>query len=400
MAKKTARKTTTKKTARKSTTPRTARPASTKKSAAGRRGKKPTNEKIIELAQAVVAQAAKSRDPSLEIPLRTLSNANYNKAKRIIEMGDRTATRNFFDLNKAKTFMQTLLIASGCKTLIDEDKNVSIRGLYYLTKHTIPGTNEKTFNDQSESDPVIEDLEVALDSLREELHVFADSRGAIAGNLTVVSTGDEIDLRRMGAGGFAIPSIVEPDVFQFRRCNAKFVLHVEKGTVWSRFNEDKFWQKHNCILTHGSGQPPRGVRRLLHRMHNELGLPIYCLLDNDPWGYYIYSVIKQGSINLAFESRRMAVPDAKFIGVRSRDYEDYGLSDDVKIAVDDKDIKRAKQILNYPWFKGKKDWEKEIAAMLKHGFKMEVESLLTKSISFVTETYVPERMKQRSKWLD
>ena len=96
----------------------------------------------------------------------------------------------------------------------------------------------------------------------------------------------------------------------------------------------------------------------------------------------------------------MAVPDARFIGVRARDYEDYDLSDDVKIAVDDKDIKRAKQILNYPWFKGKKEWEKEIAAMMKHGFKMEVESLLTKSISFVTETYLPEKLKRRSHWLD
>ena len=135
-------------------------------------------------------------------------------------------------------------------------------------------------------------------------------------------------------------------------------------------------------------------------MNKELGLPIYCLLDNDPWGYYIYSVIKQGSINLAFESGRMAVPNAKLIGVRSSDFEDYGLSDDVKIAIDDKDIKRAKQIMNYPWFQGKRDWKKEIDAMLRHGFKMEVESLLTKSISFVTETYVPERLKQRSKWLD
>ena len=289
---------------------------------------------------------------------------------------------------------------SGCKRLIDEDKSVSIRGLYYLSKHTIQGTNEKTFNDQNESDPIIEDLEVALGALREELHVFASSRGSIAGNLTIVSKGDVIDLRRMGAGGFGIPGIAEPDVLQFKKCDAKFILHVEKDTVWQRFNEDKFWKKHNCILTHGNGQPPRGVRRLLHRLHDELKLPLYCLLDNDPWGYYIYSVIKQGSINLAFESRRMAVPDARFIGVRARDYEDYDLSDDVKIAVDDKDIKRAKQILNYPWFKGKKEWEKEIAAMMKHGFKMEVESLLTKSISFVTETYLPEKLKRRSHWLD
>jgi DNA topoisomerase-6 subunit A len=149
----------------------------------------------------------------------------------------------------------------------------------------------------------------------------------------------------------------------------------------------------------GAATPPP-VRRLLHRMHHELGLPVYCLLDNDPWGFYIYSVIKQGSINLAFESARMAVPDAKFLGVRSRDYEDFDLSDDVKIAIDNKDIKRAKQILAYPWFKGKKDWEKEIAVMLQHGFKMEVESMLTKSITFVTEEYVPQRLKQKNKWLD
>ena len=373
----------------------------TKKPTARGKGKKsPTAGKIVALAESVAATAAKKRDPAFQIPLRTLSNARFNKRKGIIEMGGKAATRNFFDLGKAKSFMQTLLIASGCKRLIDEDKNVSIRGLYYLSKHTIPKTNEKTFDNQSESDPIIEDLEVSLESLREELHVYASSRGNIAGNLTVVSNGDEIDLRRMGAGGMGIPSIVEPGVFDFRKCEAKFILHVEKDTVWQRFNEDKFWQKHNCILTHGGGQPPRGVRRLLHRMNTELKLPVYCLLDNDPWGYYIYSVIKQGSINLAFESGRMAVPAARLIGVRSRDYEEYGLSDDVKIAIDDKDIKRSKQIMNYPWFAGKKEWKKEIDAMLRHGFKMEVESLLTKSISFVTETYVPQRLKQRGKWLD
>lgn len=374
--------------------------ATATKSRKGGGSKSKAAEKIRGLAETVARFADKKKDPSIDIPMRTLSNANFNKSRGIIEMGDKSANRNFFDLGKARSFMQTLLIASGCKRLIDEDKTVSIRGLYYLSKHTIKGTSEKTFNDQAESDPIIEDLEVALESLREELHVFASSRGTIAGNLTIVSKGDEIDLRRMGTGGWQIPGIVEPDVLQFKKCEAKFILHVEKDTVWQRFSEDKFAQKNNCIITHGNGQPPRGVRRLLSRMHNELGLPIYCLLDNDPWGYYIYSVIKQGSINLAFESQRMAVPAARFLGVRSRDYEEFGLSDDVKIAIDNNDIKRAKQIMNYPWFKGKREWEKEIDLMLKHGFKMEVESFLTKSISFVTETYVPQRLKQKNLWLD
>jgi DNA topoisomerase-6 subunit A len=316
----------------------------------------------------------------------------WNEKARILEMGDSKQRRNLFNLGQAKKFMQTLLLAKGCKELIDRGKTSSLRGMYYAGLHTIEGTNEKTFDDQSESDAILEDLEVTLDSLREELHVFAKKRGTMVGNITIIDSGDEIDCRRMGTGGYAIPSICEPDVIQFKDCEAEFVLHVEKDTVWSRFNEDKFWRDHNCILTEGSGQPPRGVRRLLHRLHHELGLPIYCLLDCDPWGHYIYSVIKQGSINLAFESQRMAVPDAKFIGIRAEDYERCELSDDVKISLNDRDVSRAKQIMNYPWFKAKRHWQREIKRMLSNGFKMEVESLITKDISYVTEVYVPERL--------
>ncbi|MFM8986187.1 MAG: hypothetical protein ACKONH_09050 [Planctomycetia bacterium] len=43
-----------------------------------------------------------------------------------------------------------------------------MRGLYYLLKHTIEGTREETFATQEECDPIIEDLEVTLESLREQ----------------------------------------------------------------------------------------------------------------------------------------------------------------------------------------------------------------------------------------
>jgi DNA topoisomerase-6 subunit A len=370
-----------------------------KKAAASSRGTtvsaqrdKQTLKKIGGLGERVVKSSLAQRDPFVDIPLRTVSNMRFNKSKRILEMGANTQRRNLFNLGQAKKFMQTVLLAKGCKDLVEANKTLSLRGMFYKSLHTITGTNEKTFNDQSESDAILEDLEVTLDGLREELHVFAKKRGTMVGNITIVDNGDEIDCRRMGTGGYAIPSICEPNVIQFRKCEADFVLHVEKDTVWSRFNEDRFWEEHNCILTEGSGQPPRGVRRLLHRLNRELGLPIYCLLDCDPWGHYIYSVIKQGSINLAFESQRMAVPDAKFMGIRAIDYERCELSDDVKISLNERDIARAKQIMNYPWFKDKKPWQKEIKRMLSNGFKMEVESLITKDISYVTETYVPERL--------
>jgi DNA topoisomerase-6 subunit A len=292
-------------------------------------------------------------------------------------------------------------VAQGCKRLLDQGKSTSLRGLFYMLKHTIEGAKENTFDEQTECDTIIEDVEVLLDSIREELHLYAENRGAMVGNITITDKGDTIDCARMGSGGYAIPSIVEPEVVELdpKKCDAKFILHVEKGTVWQRFNEDKFWKTHNCILTHGSGQPPRGVRRMLHRLHNELKLPIYCVLDNDPWGYYIYSVIKQGSINLAFESQRMAIPDAKYLGLRSIDFERCKLSDSVKIALNESDRKRAKQIAQYPWFEKKKKWQAEIQRMLKNDFKLEVESLISKDISYVTEVYVPERLAEQD-WLD
>ena len=80
--------------------------------------------------------------------------------------------------------------------LVDADKTASIRQIYYLAKHSIKGAKEKTFDSQDESDPIIEDLEVALQALREELHVFADSKGALLGELTFVDSGDTIDARR------------------------------------------------------------------------------------------------------------------------------------------------------------------------------------------------------------
>ncbi|NDG62562.1 MAG: DNA topoisomerase IV subunit A [Planctomycetes bacterium] len=377
----------------------TSTPVKVNRSVSNQATREKTLGKILDLGKSVAKSALAETDPFVDVPSRTMSNTTYNEVRKLLQMGDATLRRNLFNTGQARKFMQMVLLSKGCKDLLQAQKTLSLRGMYYMSLHTIAGTKEKTFDDQEESDGILEDIEVAIATLRENLHLFAKKRGTMVGNITVIDNGDSIDCRRMGTGGYAIPSICEPSVVQFGKCEAKFVLHVEKDTVWSRFNEDRFWEKHNCILTEGSGQPPRGVRRLLYRLNKELGLPVYCLLDCDPWGHYIYSVIKQGSINLAFESERMAIPDAKYLGIRSGDFVRCELSDDVKISLNDRDIERAKQIAEYPWFIKKKHWQKEIQLMIRNGFKMEVESLITKDISYVTETYVPERLKAKD-WID
>jgi DNA topoisomerase-6 subunit A len=359
---------------------------------------KETAQKIEKLAESVMRSVKGGKSPFIEIPIRSLANVKFNEKRRLVELGSQRQKRYFFNVAMAKKFMQTFLVSDACKELVESGKTTSIRDLYYITKHTIGDSKQNTFEEQDESDPIIEDLEVALDALREELHLFASRKGSMVGPITIRDTGDTIDLRRMGSGGWAVPSIVEENVIEFVKHEAKYILLIEKDAVWTRFNEDKFWRREKCIILQGGGQPPRGVRRLVQRLHSELKLPVYVLVDNDPWGFYIYSVMKQGSINLAYESMRMAVPDARFVGLSSFDKDKYKLPSNVAIKMDDGDNNRAKQMLAYPWFQAKQ-WQREISEMVRSGLKFELEALSRRGISFITEEYLPKKLKDRD-WLE
>jgi DNA topoisomerase-6 subunit A len=361
---------------------------------------KPTvvEKKLVGVADIVITAAEKKKDPTIAIPVRALSNVEFNEKRGLIEMGKRKQARSFFNVGMAKKFMQTVLVADALSELQRANLTTSLREIYYRTKHTIKNSHENTLDTQDESDPIIEDLEVTLTALREELHVRAENAGSIVGPVVFVDDGDRVDCTRLGKGGYSVPSIVEPEYLQISRCTADFVLLVEKGTQWNRLSEDKFWRRYNCVLLTGNGQPPRGVRRLARRLNEEKGLPVYVLVDNDPWGYYIYSVIKQGSINLAFESQRMAIPKAKFIGLSSADPEAYGLPRNVGIKLNDKDTARAKELLNYRWFQ-KKEWQVEIKRMLASGLKYELDALANKDFQYLTKKYLPRKLKEKD-WLD
>src|SRR6059036_110136 len=355
-------------------------------------------KKLVGVADVVITAAQRRKDPTLAIPVRSLSNVTFNQRRGLIEMGKRKQARSFFNVGMAKKFMQTVLVADALCELQRANLTTSLREIYYRTKHTIKNSHENTLDTQDESDPLIEDLEVTLEALREELHVRAENSGAVVGPLVLVDDGDRVDCTRLGKGGYSVPSIVEPEYIQITKCTADFVLLVEKGTQWNRLSEDKFWRRYNCILLTGNGQPPRGVRRLTRRLLEEYHLPVYALVDNDPWGYYIYSVVKQGSINLAFESERMAIPKAKFVGLSSADPDTYGLPRNVGINLNDKDVSRAKELLKYRWFQ-KKEWQEEIKRMLATGLKYELDALANKDFRYLTKTYLPKKLKERD-WLD
>src|SRR6185436_17919557 len=142
---------------------------------------KKTVAKIEKLAESVLKTVGSGKNPALDIPVRSLANVSWSEKRRLVELGAQKQKRYFFNVSMARKFMQTFLVSEACKELIDAGKTTSIRDLYYMTKHTLGERRENTFEEQAESDPIIEDLEVTVDALREELHLFADPKGAMVG---------------------------------------------------------------------------------------------------------------------------------------------------------------------------------------------------------------------------
>ena len=349
------------------------------------------NKKLKDLANKLIKEINMKENPNIEIPVRALSNIIYDKKTRQLSLGDKTSKRYYFNVGHAKKFMQTLMVGSFCKGLINENIHASIRDMYYNLKRTFPDSNENTFDEQNESDPIIVDLEVALDTLREQLHLTTDRKGIVSGNVSIEDRGDIINWSKLGSGGWSIPSTVNE--ISFKKVEADFVLVVEKNAGFERLHEDKFWQKQNCILIGTGGQPSRGTRLLIQRLNKEQKLPVYVFTDSDAYGWYIYSVIKSGSISLAHVSDRISTPNARFIGLTISDIIKYDLNK-MTIKAKEIDIKRAKELQQYAWFK-KPEWQKEINLMIDKGIKAEIEALSNRGLKFMSQEYLPEKIKNK-----
>src|SRR2546427_533662 len=68
-------------------------------------------KKLVGVADVVITAAQRRKDPTLAIPVRSLSNITFNELKGLIEMGKAMQARSFFNVGMAKKFMQTVLVA-------------------------------------------------------------------------------------------------------------------------------------------------------------------------------------------------------------------------------------------------------------------------------------------------
>lgn len=357
---------------------------------------------IERVAAEVAEQIARGDLPQLLLPVRGLGNVTYDADKGYFELGDAQKLRTL-DISTARVFAQTLRLMAASRSMVEDDDFATKREAYYISKNW----GECRFDSQNESDAVMDDIEAlaSRDGLsREQLRFYPEAHGgAVAGELTVIDrhpqSGEaiEIDCRGFGSGAYTIPHAVEQLQFRTR---ARFILAIETGGMFQRLNNHRFWEQSNCILVELGGVPTRATRRFVRRLADAQGLPVYCFVDCDPYGFAnIYRTLKVGSGNAAHINRFFCVPQARFLGVTPQDIVDFHL-EDATHPLTKGDIKRARDALaNDPFFRAEPRWQAAIEQLLGMGVRAEQQALAKWGLNYVIEEYLPRKLALADEFL-
>ncbi len=352
---------------------------------------------IVECAQQVREEIEVGKKPQLSMPKRSLSNVHYNPSTGYFKLKRGRITRTL-TYNTVKSFAQTLRMMELSKESVDAGEEVSKREAYYISKNW----GDARFDEQPESDTVMEDIEAMFGLNREQLGFVPEEKGGeVAGPLTVIDsdrqTGERIpiDCTRMGRGAYSVPISVEELEFE---TGADFILAIETAGMFQRLNTHAFWREANCILVSMGGVPTRACRRFIRRLSEEHDLPVYAFVDGDPYGYAnIYRTLKVGSGNSAHINEFFCVPEARLLGVTPYDIEQYELPTH---PLGETGVKRAKDILkNDPFFQHYARWRKAIEKMLKMNQRVEQQAFAKHSLNFVIDAYLPEKLAAPDQFL-
>ncbi len=345
--------------------------------------------RLLTLPKKLIDQGKEVNIPHIRLPSRTRGNIIFDENFRVWVYGNKLTTRSAKKKDEALGILKTLYVVDFFKNQVEIGKSSTLRELYYISENW---GKLVRFNEQQESDKLIEDLEIILHLQREDFRMHPEEDGAsILGNLRIrepTNRGirDIHCLDDVGETGYSIPTNV--DKLEFLDYDADFVIAVETGGMFMRLREEKFDEKFRSILVHLKGQPARATRRFLRRLNTELGLPVVVFTDCDPWSFRIYASVAYGAIKTAHLSEYIATPNAMFLGVKPSDIVEYDLPTD---RLKEQDINALEAELEDPRFQSE-FWEREIKLQLELGKKSEQQALAKYGLAYVVEEYLPNEL--------
>jgi DNA topoisomerase-6 subunit A len=332
----------------------------------------------------VIRSIQEEEFPVIDLPDRKTSNIVYDEKLNRYVLGPSKSRRDSRNIKHVRSFAQLMWVADFARQLLESSRTSSLRDLYYSSEAF--GID---FSDQAESDRIVMDLECLTGIPREFFGIYPEEHSSIYGQVIMEYTvpgyeGREIDLTVSPDGLPIGPAIVSAQPVS---TDAKMVLAVESGGMFSRLIETRAWERFGAVIVQLGGQPPRATRRLLRNLREKLNLPLCVFTDGDPWGMHIARVIISGSANAAHIGD-LTVPDADWIGVTPADIEQYSLPTEALTNADLKRLDDLARDVRYTSFK----WSKYIDEFRRLRVKAEQQAFSRHGMDFVVDTYLADKL--------
>lgn len=320
------------------------------------------------LAEKMLKDLENSKRPYLEAVKTSLDNSFYNSKVGYLTPGDKVV-RTELNVSSVQKLARVVFMMEIMLRNLDIGAVNTKRELYYICKGLIKGDKSYKpldFEDQAESDSIIDFIGDMLRVYREELNCFANDRGGqtYSNQLVVMETMPDgtkatIDLSTLGTSPF-MPKNRPQSLKLKAKKKIDFALVIESEGTANTLHTMGFTKRNNCILIGAQGVPSNGVRGWCKLIQEELGVPMYFFGDLDAYTMQnIFRTLKAGSAASLIRNADFSAPDVKFLGVLPEDVKKYDLPF-YKVKESDpaeaRALKKAKDALeNDPFFVDKKN---------------------------------------------
>ena len=334
--------------------------------------RKKTDEQVlqtlsIDLCSKLLEDLEKAKRPVIYATKCSLDNSIYDHKIGYFVPGDKKVATEL-NVGSVKKMTRTIFMLEILLRNLETGAVNTKRELYYISKGEIkhnPMLSPLDFEDQSESDEIIDFLCTLLESYREDLNIFANDRGGqtYSQNLIVteiLSDGSEavIDLSLLGTSPFQPKNRLQALKLSYKKNKPDFCLIVESEGTANTLVSNGFTKRNNCILLGSQGVPSNGVRGWCHLIQKELKIPMYFFGDLDAYTIQnIYRCLKAGSASSLIRNADFSAPNVRFLGVLPSDIKKYRLNDYPVKENDAQEVRALKKandaIKNDPFFKDK-----------------------------------------------
>lgn len=365
------------------------------------------------LAERMLKDLENSKRPYLEAVKTSLDNSFYNSKVGYLTPGDKVV-RTELNVSSVQKLARVVFMLEILLRNLDIGAVNTKRELYYICKGLIKSDSTYKpldFEDQSESDSIIDFIGDMLRVYREELNCFANDRGGqtYSNQLIVEETMPDgakarVDLSTLGTAPF-MPKNRPQSLKLKTKKKIDFALVIESEGTANTLHTMGFTKRNNCILIGAGGVPSNAVRGWCKLIQEELEVPIYFFGDLDAYTLQnIYRTLKAGSAASLIRNADFSAPDVKFLGVLPDDVKKYDLfcykvkeSDPAEARA----LKKAKDALeNDPFFIDKKNkgLSDILRWLLKEKIRCEQQSYFSVAPRdpIMTEKIILEKIKRGS----